>query len=343
MLRIYTQGGGSFGMGHLYRARWLAAVLREQSWCGPAEVCADAPDLPADWFGATAKLVQLRRDGSSLSSSGLGGTDIAVVDWLDSDPQEMTALAERCHLVLLDDYGPAAELAELTVNALLAPLDASETFADSGRILSGVRYVQLNPQVTLLRHVGTALGRAMQTELAAPLEAQPVRSLLVSFSEADPDDLDSTLAALAELGYDGRVLVMPARTGLSVPAGLDAELIPRGGHLPDLLASADVVVCNDGFTLYEAAYLGVPAVTLPFWPTGAKLAAAGTCLVAGWPEERGRHVSQHNSAGVPLALQDALGRLLSDAALRGRMSAAGMRLIDGHGLQRTVDAIAELR
>jgi spore coat polysaccharide biosynthesis predicted glycosyltransferase SpsG len=334
---LLTRGGGSFGLGHCYRSRWLAATLREQPWCVDVEIvsCGDTGEF---WADSPVPVTRAATWQAAYDHAAASSVDMLIFDWLDSLAYAIGQLTERKRVVLLDDYGHAPLEAHLTINALLAPLEAGEQATKRGRILSGAQWVQLSPYTTKLRGVATATANAMSTELATPLPTLPgpVYSILVSVGDQGPrttDLVQALLDALATRGCTSRVNLMPAPSGIAAPAGLDVALLPRGDGLPDLLAASDLVVCHDGLTLYEAAFLGIPAVVVPLWDTGAKLQRAGCCMTVA----KGLDPL---AGGTAAAAQ--VASLSADAAARGRMSAAGLRLLDGRGLQRTVEAIGAL-
>lgn len=337
-IHLVCRGGDGFGSGHLYRTSWLAAALAELRSPPPMlRVCCPAtPEAQAFWAAQPASVSWL--DQPSLDEVAAGGDDLVCVDWLDSDPDQAARLSRRCRtIVLLDDYGPAQSCAGLVVNALLSPLHNSDEVAAGRRVVSGPDWIQLPPEAVRLRKVASSLQQALVTDLSSPLDAvgQPVRMVLVSFgglAAARPVQL--ALEALEEAGYAGKVLVMPAPEQ-RMAGGLDVDWHPAGPEFHSLLAAADLAICAGGLTLYEAAYLGVPALCLPLVghqaQTAAKLAAAGCCDNAGIIE--GLTVGQ---------LTFLVQRLLHAPHVRGAFSAAGMRLLDGHGLTRTAEAIQRL-
>jgi len=194
-----------------------------------------------------------------------------------------------------------------------------------------------------MRGVAQATTRAMATELSAPSPPAPVRAVLVSFGGSPrPDLIALALGSLAEPGFDGRVLVMPAPDALPDTRGLDVELIPSGSVFHERLAAVDMAILGGGLSLYEAAFLGVPSVAVPVdsvvpgyerhqLEAAGRLAEAGCCLNVGLASG----VSSAQVAG-------AVATLLASAGIRGKLGAAGMRLLDGHGLMRTTAAILDL-
>jgi len=134
---------------------------------------------------------------------------------------------------------------------------------------------------------------------------------------------------------------MPAPDEPAIATALDLECIPARADFHEILAATDLAILAGGLTLYETAFLGVPAVALPHrsgipghemhqLDTARKLEAAGCCVTPGMAED----VTADE-------LADVLQPLIADAAARARLSGAGTQLIDGQGLQRTVGLILD--
>jgi spore coat polysaccharide biosynthesis predicted glycosyltransferase SpsG len=99
-----------------------------------------------------------------------------------------------------------------------------------------------------------------------------------------------------------------------------------------LLAGADLVICAAGSTCWEAAHLGIPALTLVVADNQMRVAAglseAGVVRNAGWFH-----------AVSDAALAAAIASLVRDGAARAEMSGRGRALVDGRGADRVVRAM----
>jgi spore coat polysaccharide biosynthesis predicted glycosyltransferase SpsG len=370
---LFTRGDAAFGSGHLHRASWLRETLLEQQQPGLlVETCCAASPL-AEFFweerGVPVRLderpVAAFLDRQSQRERAAQPPLVCVLDWLDSAPEQVQALrAAGARVALLDDYGPAQSEADLVINSLLAPLAAAEGQVGRARLLSGAPYLQLPPAVTRLRGISIALHKQLaaslhSTEARASTGAGPsgpVRSIVLSFGGAPRlAQTRLALAALQQAGYAGSVSVMPAplelRDADQPPAGeMQVRYLPADDSFHDLLAGADLALLAGGLSLYEAAFLGVPALVLPVVAhqaqTGRKLAKAGCCALAAGGEALDGTPDDGGEAGPAPAAVDALAAqlraLLADPQARGRMSAAGQQLCDGRGLLRTAELVLEL-
>jgi spore coat polysaccharide biosynthesis predicted glycosyltransferase SpsG len=345
-MAFYTRGDRLWGMGHLHRVSWLAAALGAQQPAPDVLVsCSDSPEAREFWRERPVN-VHFHSDMHGKAVLPPPGT-VAVVDWLDSSPEQITALGvQGARVCLLDDYGPAQAQADLVINALLSPLRYEEKRVGRARVLAGAPFVQLPPSAVKLRRGGAAAAHALQAELrqpTVPLGGQ-ASAVLVSFGgNVNDDAVGLALSALAQAGYGGRVVVMPWAGRPGKARGLDVEWRAGGDEFHAVLAACDLAVLAGGLSLYEAAYLGVPAVCIAVAGhqahTGRKLAAAECCryggLLPGIPAE-----------GETLASADGLAALLKplleDHTWRGRISAAGQATFDGGGLMRTMEQILGL-
>jgi spore coat polysaccharide biosynthesis predicted glycosyltransferase SpsG len=350
-IAIITRGDAWWGLGHLHRVGWLWLEL-----CGsgvPAlelrVFCLDSPQARSHRWPQGAE-VEFIADPVAMAVTWV--PDVIVVDWLDSDQVVISRLKEQgSRLALLDDYGPAGNAADLVINALLSPLAASERQTEQHRRLSGARYVQFPPAVTKLRGVANASANAMAAELTSPLvrrifgqPQEPARAVLVSFGGQSVEPaVQLSLQALQLAKYTGKVIVMPAPAESNRPAlhqgdgvsRLDIEWLPAGPEFHTLLSAVDIAILAGGLSLYEAAFLGIPALCIALrehqLATALKLEAAGTCRSAGMLEQL-----------APGELAAKLSTLIRSEDLRGLMSAKGLALFDGLGLRRTAEAIISL-
>ena len=166
------------------------------------------------------------------------------------------------------------------------------------------------------------------------------------------DEVENVLIAMGGGGMEAGLLEAVVRAAsralpradLHVVAGPLAEdepdwTLPRvtwhrsPENMKTIMEGCDLAVSGGGQTLYELAFVGVPAVALALAENQRDnlrgFADAGTLLDAG--AARGRD--------LPARLGARLKKAASDAALRQRMAVSGRALLDGLGALRVAQAV----
>ena len=165
------------------------------------------------------------------------------------------------------------------------------------------------------------------------------RHLLLTFGGGDPDNVTGLiLGALQEL--DSFEIEVAALIGATNPHRPKLEELARKSpfsvrvrsgveDMTALYRWADLAITGGGSTLWELAYLGVPALTLILAenqePSSRRLDEFGCIKCLGYP---------HQLNAVQLAAE--VAQLCGDVDLRRHMSAIGQGLVDGKGASRVV-------
>jgi UDP-2,4-diacetamido-2,4,6-trideoxy-beta-L-altropyranose hydrolase len=185
----------------------------------------------------------------------------------------------------------------------------------AGQVLAGAPYALVDPH---LRSLG-----------CRATESQP-KTVLVATGAADKAGVGAEIAQriraefeLVERDVAVRLAVGPWGSR-RVPEGVD--IVERDDGLAVELAAADVVVTAGGVTLLESLCLGRPTVAVALAPNQRAnvegVVAEGAALLVD-----------------PGDVASAVRRLVDDTSLRVSIAAAARRLIDGHGVDRVVEAI----
>jgi UDP-2,4-diacetamido-2,4,6-trideoxy-beta-L-altropyranose hydrolase len=177
------------------------------------------------------------------------------------------------------------------------------------------------------------------------------RRVLITLGGSDPDNV--TLALIDALGLCGLrdelevVIVAGAASqhlttlqnavrGLHNIAGLNnVELRSNVNDMPELMAWADVAITGGGSTVWETAFMGLPALTIVLAQNQERVAAgletAGAAINLGWS----RNLN-------PERIASGLDGLLRSQACRDRISRRGRQLAGGNGTAATVAALRDL-
>lgn len=333
------------GTGHMMRTLALAQAWIDAGGRGRWFV-ADAPPALLERIAAEGiEVVRIdapagsREDAATLRAALVDDPKaVAVVDGMQFDDAYLAELGETGRQVMFvdDSAGRSGYPIGLVLNqnAHADPADYPED--GTTRFLLGTRYVLLR------REFGAAPPPRTTPQVA--------RHLLVTFGGADPTgmtrrtiDVLRRLPATTRRKIEVQLIVGSANAdGTQIEAaaadpGLGfTAVVDRAVHdMPARMAWADLAITSGGSTVWELARMGCPALVVETVPV-ERLLVAGLVKVG---------LFGHLGPGATLddsRMTDVIAAKAEDVAWRTEMSARGMRLIDGTGARRVVDALAEL-
>jgi CMP-N-acetylneuraminic acid synthetase/spore coat polysaccharide biosynthesis predicted glycosyltransferase SpsG len=251
-IAIITIGNELQGLGHVTRTLTLLECFNghyTRVFCPPGQ------ELALTRLRQAFYDVREVAPGELLKELVDFGTNIVIHDQLETDPTALVAeRAAGMKVVVFEDLGPGAAVADLVINALYP---AEETQPERNRYFG--------PSVYCLRD---EFRRAARNPFR-----DEVRRALVTFGGTDPAGL--TFQVLDVLAAHGELpLTVVAGRGLSRyaelerrvaelrAAGRDIELHRDVPLMSELMAGADVAFTSAGRTLYELAHMGVPSIVL---------------------------------------------------------------------------------
>lgn len=226
------------------------------------------------------------------------GITVWINDRHDTDSAHATAVKQAgARLVTFDDRGSGAALADLHIAALC--FEGSEQLA-GGKIVTGTRYLILNPEIERLRRVRTER-----------------RKILVTLGGTDTYGVTvKVVEILRRLGSPATVVVGPGFQHLpQLYAAATAEFEVKQ-DVPSLIeefARHDAAITGGGMTAFEAGACGLPCVIIANeWfevPMARHLERIGCALFAGHHSEIGTQplpsienveaMSRAGIAGIP--------------------------------------------
>lgn len=324
-----ADAGPAVGDRHVRRSLALAQALAAR---GATPIFLSPPPV--------AEILQTLAPETARISAPVGGpesliaaaafADIEAVvfdhDALDRDAHE--AIGKGRPRLVVDDLADRPLGAEVVLAAAPHRTAADYVqFAPGAKLLLGPQYAPLRPEFSALR------------EAAMARREGPVRRILISMGRADAGGITGqvlqklrsrlgTLALDVVLGADA-----PSRRGLDRLAAHDPrlELHVDTPDMAVLAAEADAAIGAAGPSTWERCALGLPSVLLILdetqRPVGSAVAEAGAALVVDCA-----------GADFEAQLDRAIVRLLADAGLRQRLSAAAAAMCDGLGAPRAAEA-----
>jgi UDP-2,4-diacetamido-2,4,6-trideoxy-beta-L-altropyranose hydrolase len=320
------------GIGHVVRSLTLGKALRELGWT----VVLATRELPSDLVERTrAALVDVTFLGKHLNGSGeateIAGMrpDIVVADRYRLEPGFFETLSQAGTLVcLIDDNGENDHsFADVVLNQ--NPGARSESYGPPSRnprLLLGLDYALVRDEILAAQAASSASDRG--------------QTIFVAMGGSDPLRLSEPLVnLLSRESITAAVAIGPATHDRSALAHRLGELahvtvVPEGDFVRSL-ATATVAVIGAGTTMWEAAHLGVPTISIVVAANQAQPSSAAAAL--GFT----RCVDGGSTGAV-----DAIGRqvvqLLGDEATRLDMSQRGRRAVDGAGAARVATLLSDL-
>jgi len=310
---LRAASGSEVGLGHVRRSRAVAHALREAG---------ARPRLVVDDEASAALLEEEGFEANPVDGARGWEDRAAESAWLDGfrdwTPEILRLHARGTPCMLVENRTRARDLCQwLVYPSLHVRLDAWDA-AHPERVLAGPAWIPLGPEILRL---GEEPGAG-----ARPSRARRDVDLVVTFGGSDPRRLtERVLRVLAGTGGLDGAAGEPARVRIAagphmeerrgeleaLAAALpDAALVPEGEPLGPWLARSRVALTAVGTTLYELAYLGVPALVL-----------------ANYAEDREalRYYAEHGPH-LPLDVAAAI----DDARLARELSAGFRRLRSAH-------------
>ncbi|MGH7452631.1 MAG: UDP-2,4-diacetamido-2,4,6-trideoxy-beta-L-altropyranose hydrolase, partial [bacterium] len=249
-----------------------------------------------------------------------------------ADYQRIIKEAGLC-LLFIDDDGQAEHYyADIVLNQ---NLHARESFYAGKepytRLLLGIRYVLLRREFLQRRE--------WKREIA-----EVARKVLVTLGGGDPDNVTlKVVQALQRVKGDG--LEAMVVIGGSNPHYEELQSAIKDSHssvrlqrnvtnMPELMAWADLAISSGGTTVWELAFMGLPALV-------GVIAPIEELLLDGLKEQRlFVNVGWFSQLSVE-QLAEALIAAMEDGKMRSHTSLLGRKLVDGYGADRVLEAMNE--
>ncbi|MDH7578557.1 MAG: UDP-2,4-diacetamido-2,4,6-trideoxy-beta-L-altropyranose hydrolase [Bacillota bacterium] len=253
-IAIRTDGDRNMGLGHVYRMLTLAKRLWNhevmffmdaQKPLGVKKV--ESECLPVRTFTSDDELFDLLRKYAP---------DIVINDILDTETTYIATLKSLgCRVVNFEDLGQGARLADIVINALYewSGLSTNQYYGYKYECLREDCYfvapkqgVSPNVKEMVITFGGTDPGNTTAKVLKA-IEKADLRDIRVK--------------VVVGLGY-APIEQLLAYVQTLRAKGFEVEVLQDVQLMAPLLREADLVICSNGRTVYEAVAVAVPTVTI---------------------------------------------------------------------------------
>lgn len=319
------------GLGHVVRSLTLGKALRELGWT----VVLATRDLPPDILRrartATVDVELLGQSGGTDEATEIlaQGPDLVIADSYRLQPHFLETLRKTATLVcLVDDNGENDHsLVDVVLNQNPSARPASYgASSGSPKLLLGLAYALVRDEILVERRT--------------PPDVREPSRVFVSLGGSDPLHLCEPIAEL----LDRRAIPTAVAVGPATPdrstlvqrlEGLTHIAVIPQADFARSLATANVAVVGGGTTMWEAACLGVPSISVVIADNQARPSSAAESL--GFT----RSVNGRSPQAVG-AIGETVARLLKDEAIRLDMSSKGRSAVDGAGAGRVATFLSDL-
>lgn len=302
-IAVRCDGGERIGAGHVGRCVPVAQALRARG----AEVT-----FVGSYDGVARSLIE--RSGAPVEPPQRGPCGLTPEDW-SAALVDLYLDGEReiCELAATLPVATLGEASRCPHAGLWIDYHLGSSPESSERRLGGPAYVPVDPRLA---------------GIARP--PGPVRTVLVvAGASAQVAPTAAKLAeAVAELFPEARILA-PAQ--VAAHAACEVTALPQPVDLGAVARETDLAVTAAGMTSYELMSAGVPVVAVAL--------VENQRVVIDGCSATGAALAVNGIDGDPLPdLRAALARL-AEPSERAALSAAGTRLVDGHGAERVATAL----
>ncbi|MEV6641041.1 spore coat protein [Amycolatopsis sp. NPDC051371] len=310
-LLLRADASASIGAGHISRAVAYAERAVARGW----QVAFSGRVENAEWLASRFDELGVARESFDAT-----GFDAVIVDHYSLGDLRKEINAAGALLVSIEDDVFGRRPSDIVVDSGFAPSARPDDGSDV--LLRGIAYAPLRDAVRSTRRVPSGPPMRVTVALGSGSQWAPTVELL--------------LRALrdTELPFAADVLVRGEHTLPDLMPGQSIRFAAPSPALLELFATTDIAVSAAGVTFVELCCLGVPtaAVRLVDNQEAGYRAALELGLTAGLGP------AESLSERLP-SVTAVLRSLLSDPALRRRLSAAASSTVDGLGVDRVLDQI----
>jgi UDP-2,4-diacetamido-2,4,6-trideoxy-beta-L-altropyranose hydrolase len=343
MIRLLIRADASrqIGTGHVMREFSLAQACRDAGGKVSFAAHTDAPALEQRLRGEGLVLhpVSTQPGSPEDAAETIKMARQAAADWVVLDGYHFTSQYQALikgaglRVLVVDDKGYAGpHPADLIQNQNLHASEELYPGRESRtRLLLGPSYVLLRREFMAWRgrqrsHPEKA--RRVLVTMGGSDGANHTLVVLKALLETRLQDLDVVVLVGAANPHAGE-LAEVIRGG-----GLNARMVRNAANMAELMAASDLAVCSGGTTVWELAFMGVPAIVGRIAPVEDLLISGlrkiGLYADAGW--------FSHVKTGELAAM---IVDCFHNQTWRRDMGELGKTIVDGAGCERVLSALAQ--
>jgi len=334
-----VEAGPRIGAGHLMRCLALAEAHADRGGTATFVTTGQAPALEE----------RLREEGFAVAQVGA-----PVGSYLDADATRTIAEKMRAACIVVDgyDFGAGHHERLRSSGIPLAAIDDSvqyrhhcaDVVVNQNLHAQAAFYRDREPHTRLLLGAPYVLLRREFVKFVKWKRRIPMQGkrLMVTLGGSDPGNVTEGLVrALANsTGLDVTIVVGGANPrrdeieSVALRAGRHIRVRADVRSMAALMARSDVAISSGGSTVWELAFMGLPAIV------GASTAGEELVLDGLKRHDLFCRVGQF-ADNPPAELVEKATQLLDDVKRRTSMSVASRNVVDGRGVDRVLDEIEQ--
>ncbi|HEY6329370.1 MAG TPA: UDP-2,4-diacetamido-2,4,6-trideoxy-beta-L-altropyranose hydrolase, partial [Blastocatellia bacterium] len=340
-LLIRVNAGSQIGLGHVMRCLALAQAVRDRG--GDATfVSAAGAALPiesrlkSEGFKTTAINCAIGSEEDATHTAALAAKLQAA--WVVADGYQFDASYQKnlkdcgCRLMVIDDFRHSSHyFADIVLDQSIShqQTDLYDSKEPHTKLLVGADYVLLRREFVKrapLNRAHTLPAKKILVTLGGGDTAEITRKVLRALSSVKTGQIECKVVLGPGFPKDEMLDAIASSSRYSV------SIVRSPESMPGLMAWADLAISGAGSTVWELAFMGVPALVVILadnqGPLARRLENAGILSSLGWHTE----LTEDRIAS-------AINALIASPERRMSMSRAGRELIDGNGADRVVDCL----
>lgn len=326
------------GFGHLKRSIVLAEYLRKRRQCNILFVVGKNSQSKQYIKKKDFEIEQIEPGVSKEASDQLlrilerFGANAILVDIRDPVEKSYIKVLKKSKacVAVLDNRGKGCQYADILFYPYTQPPDHINLKAFAGKIYEGTPYITIGQDFIRVREKGIAREQEREKSVLVSMGGSDSKGLTVKAVLALEKITDMDIATTIILGpyfSNHTKLYETLRNTKGV-----YHVLENPPNLAEIMAKTVVAVVAAGMSVYELAFLGIPAIVISQSREHAayaeSMAKLGLCLSLGYFED----VTEGE-------LKNSVRRLLTDRDKRIELSEKAKNLIDGLGTQRIGDVI----
>ena len=246
-----------------------------------------------------------------------------LLDGYNFDFEYQTCIKQNGNnLLIIDDGAHLSNYnADIIVNQNINGTGLKYNCPPSTKLLMGTEYV-------MLRDDFVKYGNYKRKNVIKP------KNILVTFGGSDPQNFSEKILSICKSNRLPKLNVKIIKGNLNTKdtSNKNNYLEIQPSEMPDLMSWADIAITSGGSTVWELAFMGLPALVICFAENQKRLVGKmnkyGSVINLGcYKKITEEDISNH------------LTQLISNHAMRNEMTIRGANLVDGMGKNRIIDVM----